>query len=154
MTETFGDQEPGTPTDDRAAEPIRYPLHHVVAVLPTEESLTEAVVALLDGGFLASEVDVNTGVEEADRLKASPGRGGLGGLAIRIGTRLGLDNIETELKGLYEQAMRDDQFVVLVDAPTEARRDLATNILAQHGAHAVSYFGRFTIETVVPPDGS
>jgi hypothetical protein len=154
MREAFGDQEAGGRTNDRATEPVRYPMHHVVGVLDTEEKLTEAVVALVDGGFLASEVDVATGAEKADRVRASPGRGGLAGLAIRIGTRLGLENEETELKALYEQAMRDGRFVVRVEARTEARKDLATNILTQHGAHTVSYFGRFTIETVVRPDGS
>lgn len=50
--------------------------------------------------------------------------------------------------------MRDDKFVLRVEAPTDERKSLATNILREHGAHSVNYFGRFTIETLSPPQST
>jgi hypothetical protein len=153
MSGAQSDQEARSQADDRPTEQVRYPTHHVVAVLDTEDQVADAASALINGGFLASEVDVTTGSAAADRVDASVGRRGLRGLAIRIAERLGMTDEEMEIKDHYEQAMRDGRFVLRVDA-TEARKDLATNILSQHGAHSVNYFGRFTIETIVPPNGS
>lgn len=135
-------------------EPARYPTHHVVAVLDNEQQVVDAAAALTSGGFLPSEVDVATGSQAADRLKESVGRGGLAGLAIRIAQRIGAQDEELELKTHYEQAMRDDKFVLRVEAPTDERKSLATNILREHGAHSVNYFGRFTIETLSPPQST
>jgi hypothetical protein len=154
MSDAYSDRETASRADDRPIEPVRYPTNDVVAVLDTEDQVGEAAAALVGGGFLASEVDVATGAETADRVKASVGRRGLTGLAIRIAEHLGMTDEEMEIKTHYEQAMRDRRFVLRVDAPTDARKDLATQILRQHGAHAVNFFGRFTIETLVPPDGS
>jgi hypothetical protein len=135
-------------------EPARYPTNHVVAVLDTEDQVLDAAAALTSGGFLPSEVDVATGARAADRLKTSVGRSGVTGLAIRIAQRLGAQDEEMELKTYYEQAMRDDKFVLRVDAPTDERKGVAASILREHGAHSVNYFGRFTIETLAPSDGS
>jgi hypothetical protein len=154
MSGAHSDQDARSRADERPTEPVRYPTHHVVAVLATEDQVADAAGALIGGGFLASEVDVATGSAAADRVAASVGRRGLRGLAIRVAERLGMTDEEMEIKAHYEQAMRDGQFVLRVDASTDARKDVATNILSQHGAHSVNYFGRFTIETIVPPDGS
>ena len=134
--------------------PARYPTHHVVAVLDTEDQVLDAAAALTSGGFLPSEVDVATGSRAADRLGSSVGRRGLSGLAIRIAQRLGMEDEEMELKKHYEQAMRDEKFVVRIEAPTDERKGIAASILRENGAHAVNYFGRFTIESLAPPDGS
>jgi hypothetical protein len=140
--------------EDGVKEPVRYPTHHVIAVLDSEDQVADAAAALTSGGFLESEVDVATGSDAADRLKASVGRRGLPGLAIRIAQRLGIEDEEMEIKAQYEQAMREEKFVLRVQAPTEERKGLAVSILRDHGAHAVNYFGRFTIETLAPPDAS
>ena len=129
----------------RAQEP-RYPTNHVVAVIDREVPLAEAVESLTGGGFLETEVQVACGTEMADRLKASTGRGGLAGVAIRVAQKLGLEDDEMSLKSVYEQALRDGSFVVLVDAPTGERKERAAEVLRQHGAHSIHYLGRFLIE--------
>jgi hypothetical protein len=110
--------------------------------------------ALTGGGFLASEVDVATGTRSADKLKASVGRRGVAGLAIRVARRLGMEDEEMEIKRQYEQAMRDDRFVLRVEALTEERKARAATMLREHRGYAVNYFGRFTIESLAAPDGS
>jgi len=153
MTQRFSDDEHGDRGRDRAVEPMRYPTNHVVGILDTETQVTTAARALLDGSFLASEIDIATGAQAADRLRESAGGSGLTGLVIRAADHLGLDTEETEAKNRYERAMRQGRLVLRVAAPTEERKILAAHILRQHGAHSVNFFGRFTIEQMVPPAG-
>ena len=127
-------------------------MHSLLAVLDTPEQVSSAVEALTGGGFLESEIEIRTGVDFADRMKESTGRGGLTGLAMRIAGSLGLENEETEAKDRYEHQMRDGRYVVRVVAPTPERKDVALHILNQHGAHDASYMGRFTIERLPTSD--
>lgn len=131
---------------------INYPANHVVAVVDTAKQVSALLPDLTTNGFLESEIHVHSGVDSADELDASTGRGGLAGIAIRIAESLGIENVEMEVKSRYEQAMRDGHYVVLVAAPTEERKERASAILAQHDAHSVTFHGRFTIEDIVPPE--
>ncbi len=142
------------PTERRANahEPVRYPSEHVLAVLDTREQATAATAALTAGGFPESEVHVATGVERADDIGAATGRTGLVGLVTRLAERIGLANEEMETKNRYEQAMRDNRFVVAVAAATDERKDRATQILREHGAHTVTFFGKHSIEYVTSPN--
>jgi hypothetical protein len=47
--------------------------------------------------------------------------------------------------------MRDNRFVVAVATPTEERKELATQLFRSHGADTITFFGKHTIEYVVPP---
>jgi hypothetical protein len=127
-------------------------MHHLLAVIDTADQVCSAVEALTQGGFLESEIAIRTGVENADRMKESTGRGGLTGLAMRIASSLGLENEETETKDRYERQMRDGRYVVRVATPTDERKDVALQILNRHGAHDATYMGRFTIERLQTPD--
>lgn len=147
------DRDVGDQPDATAKAPP-YPTNQVVAILDTEEQVIGAVEELTSSGFLDSEVQVGTGVAAAGRLSASTGRSGLTGLVIRIAERLGVADVEMEIKHRYEQALRDGHFVVLVPAPTEERKQLAAGILERHGAHTVAFHGRFSIEGMVPPKPS
>ena len=145
--------QPGDPGHhrDEPGEPVAYPTNQVLAVLDSEDATAAAVHELVGGGFLDSEVHVSCGTDRADALRASAGRRGLAGLAIRVAERLGLQDSEMEFKSRYEQAMRDGKFVVRVLAPSEERKALAVDILGRHGAHGVSYHGRYTIEDIHRP---
>jgi hypothetical protein len=131
---------------------INYPANHVVAVVDTAKQVSVLVPDLTNNGFLDSEIHVHCGVDYANELDASTGRSGLAGIAIRIAEALGIENVEMEVKSRYEQAMRDGHYVVLVAAPTEERKERASEILAKHDAHTVTFHGRFTIEDIVPPE--
>jgi hypothetical protein len=153
MPEPHPDAQP-TPHDATAGDTrVRYPTNTVLGVIDAQEELERAVAALTGGGFLAEEIQVATGPAAADAVHASTGRGGLANLAVRIAERLGIQDDEMEFKSHYEQALRDGRFVVMVAAATEARKARATEVLREHGAHAVSFHGRFTIEGLVPPRG-
>lgn len=152
MASAPGDHHAAQHHEHKSAETIRYPTNHVIGVVDTQAQLASAAGALASGGFMTSEIRVHCGVESADALKASTGRTGLAGLAIRIAERIGVDNIEMEFKSSYEQAMRDGQFVVLVAAATAERKDRAMQLLTEHGAHTVTFHGRYSIEGDLPPN--
>ena len=151
MSDVPADGDVARPAGEPQAARVRYPTNQVVAVVDTEPELTGALAALTGGGFLESEIHVSCGVARADALRASTGRRGLAGLATRIAERLGIENSEMEFKARYEQALRDDRFVVRVDAPTDDRKARATEILGAHGAHTVAFHGQYAIEGLVPP---
>lgn len=133
-------------------ESMQYPTNHLLAIIDDRDQATAAVAALRSGGFLDSEVQVNTGAEPADVLHATSGRGGLAGLLIRLAERIGAADEEMETKHRYEKAMRDNRFVVAIAAPTEERKNRATDILRDHGAHSIAFLGKHTIEYVTAPN--
>ena len=151
MTGTPDHHDATTEPRQSGHEQVRYPTNHVLAVLDTREQATDAVAALASGGYLESEIQINTGAATADDVSASPGRGGLAGILIRLAERMGVTDEELETKHRYERALRDNRFVVAVAAPTEERKDRAAKILREHGAHTVTFFGKATIEYITPP---
>jgi hypothetical protein len=130
----------------------QYPENHVLGVIDTAAEAAAAAAALTAGGFLASEVHVACGSDAAATLRAATGRTGLANVAIRIAQRLGVANHEMEVKATYEKALADGRFVLIVDAPTDTRRELATHLLGEHNAHAVAFLGRYSIEKLIPPN--
>jgi hypothetical protein len=125
---------------------IRYPEGNVLAIVDTRDQLESLVQSLLSSGFLDNEVSVATGRAAAEALNANTGRSGLTHLVILAANRLGLQNEESETKGRYEEALHSEQFVVAVLAPTDARKELAAQLLASHGGRYINYLGRFSIE--------
>ena len=151
MSDVRPAQQADGPDSSTARQPIQYPTNTVLGVVDDREQLDRLVQALLDGGFMQSEVRVGAGSATADAVHASTGRSGLANLMVRLADKLGAHDEEMEFKAHYEQAMRDGHFVVMVAAPSDERKRRATELLTEHGAHAVSFHGRFTIEGIVPP---
>ena len=135
-----------------ADAPVAYPTNHVLGVVDTAEQLTAVRASLTNGGFLDSDIRVETGAERADTVDASTGRTGLAAMLIRFAERIGATDEEMETKNVYEHAMRDNRFVVLIAADTPERKERATQILREHAAHSVAYFGKHSIEHIVPPN--
>ena len=128
--------------------PIEYPTDHVVGVLDTPEQTNCALDALLGGGFLESEIDIGRGTVEADRVEAGTGRRGLQDWWIRLFQSVGLRNAETEIKDRYEQALRDGHTIIAVLAPTDERKDLATQMIQECGGHFINFFGHLNIQRI------
>jgi hypothetical protein len=125
-----------------------YPTQHVLAILDTPDQTQCALDALLGGGFLESEVDLNRGAEDAERLAAGTGRRGLQDWFIRATGSVGLKNAETEMKERYEQALREQRTVIAVLAPTDERKDLAAEIIRECGGRFINFFGQLNVERI------
>ena len=138
-------------TSHRAAEAgeqdiVRYPESEVLSIVDTCEQVESVLRALQSSGFLESEVSVVSGQKAADALKSSTGRTGFTDLVLRIAGRLGLQNDETETKSQYEEALRNGHYVVGVFAPTDARKELAAQLVASKGGRFINFLGKFSIE--------
>jgi len=151
MTGAPDHHDPATHAGASRNEAVRYPTNHLLGIVDTRDELTALVSALEGGGFLTSEIDFRSGLQDADDLRASPGRTGLSGVLIRLAELIGAADEEMETKHRYEQAMRDGRFVIAVLAPTDERKELATRILREHGAYTIAFLGKHTIEYIVPP---
>ena len=125
---------------------IHYPTNAVVGVLDTAEQLDGAVAALGNGGFWTSEIEVAAGEEAAEAVRATTGRTGFIGLVLRFAQWLGVRDDELEHKAHYEHELREGHFVVVVQTPSERRKERAAKLLRTWGAHSLSYHGRYTIE--------
>jgi hypothetical protein len=153
MQRGHSDWNASAPAGEQAADRAGYSANHVLGVVDTEEAAARAVEALAAGGFLDAEVHVVAGQREADAMHARAGRAGPADLASRVAGRLGApgDQDQLEVKARYEQALRDGHLLLLVEAPTGARRDRAAQILREHGAHTMNYIGHFGRAELIPP---
>jgi hypothetical protein len=127
---------------------VQYPTNHVLAILDTPDRTSCAVDALVNGGFLESEVHVGHGLEQADRVAEGTGRRGFQDWFIRLFQQVGLKNAETELKDHYEQALREGKTVVAVLAPTNERKDLAIRLMRDCGGRFINFYGRLNVERI------
>jgi len=137
--------------DSSTEESVQYPENNVVAVLDTFEELVALIESLTSGGFLKSEIQVLHGQAAATKLRASTGRSGLTGFAMRLVASIGMPDDETALKNRYARALADGRILVLVEAPTDARKELAAKLLREHGGKFVNFLGRYTIEPMASP---
>ena len=48
----------------------------------------------------------------------------------------------------YEKYMRDGDGILIVHAPHAEKRQIATDLMKEHSAHRVTYFGMLVIEEV------
>lgn len=148
MTDVRNGHEAGHEGERRGA----YPTNHVIGEIDEREQVERAVETLRNSGFLDSEIHVLAGEAAAAALEAWSGRKGWYiNLLIRVKDLLGLPDDEMYLRDRYEQSLRAGRFVLLIDTPSEDRKDLAARILREHDGHAITFMGRFAIEKLVPP---
>ena len=148
MPASQSDQDAAEQGRQNNEESVQYPTNRVVAILDTQDQTACAVDALVQGGFLESEVELLRGNEEADRLGGGTGRGGLQDWFIRLTGSVGLKNAETEMKDRYEQALRDGNTVLAILTPTDDRKDRAAQILKECGGRFINFFGRLNVERI------
>ncbi len=138
--------DPSLQPVDADEQIIGYSENHVIAIVDTREQLADALSVLKSSGFLDSEVSVVSGDVAAEQLSETTGRTGFADFVIRLGRRLGLKNDEGEMKDKYEAALRDGHYVVAIFVPSDARKELAAQLLASHGGRFVNFLGRLMIE--------
>lgn len=148
MSEPRTNPEAASRPAERRDEPMVYPENTVVGIIDDVDRLHQAISALTSGGFLASEIDVLHGEAAAQSLSESTGRTGLAGLAMRLVKSIGIPDDETAMKDRYADALEEGRYMVVVQAPTEERRELAAQLLHEHGGRFVNFLGRFTIQAM------
>ena len=124
---------------------IPYPTNRVVGTIGDAEKAGAAVDALLRAGFDRKDIDILHGEEDLRRLDPTGADHGL--LAQFHRTLIRTLDLE-EFKQLIHQFedVREGRFVMMVLAKRRALRMVAADILHQHGADLVEFYGRWTCE--------
>jgi len=131
-------------TADRAHF-IQYPTNRVVGTVGDADKAGEAVKALLRAGFDRSDIDVLHGEEDVHRLDPTGAQHGI--LAQVQRTLIRTFELE-EFKHLthYVDDVRAGRYVIMVLTKKRVLRIVAADILHQHGAEFVGFYGRWACE--------
>lgn len=132
--------------DERLHDGVHYPTSHLLAVLRDPQASEQAAQALRAAGFV--DVEVVSGQQalraiEVTEQQESPLR--------RSWERLSqVLSDEADARPEYLEALGQGLAVLLVYAPHRALVDQAADILKAHQAHAIRFFGRWTITELEP----
>jgi hypothetical protein len=129
------------PRDARLHEGTRYPTDHLMAILDNKQEAERAAQVLHDTGF--ADVALFHGRRalqaiQANKRRENPLRRSWERVSVEMSD-------ETDSRRHYLGALRQGRSVVMVYAQQPAQVDLAVGILRAHQAHAIQFFGRWTI---------
>ncbi len=130
--------------DEQFHDGVHYPTNRLIAILQDAHEAEQAAQALRDAGF--ADVVVFPGQQalqaiEVNEQKESPLRRSWERLALELEDEAGA-------RQMYLEALRQGHALVLVYASQQAQVDQAEGILKAHRAHALKFFGRWTITDI------
>jgi hypothetical protein len=125
---------------------LSYPTDKLVAIIDTMPDAEQARQELLEAGFAFDAIGVQHGTRAAEHAVHYTDFDPFPHLA-RL---LHVHSIEHEQAVVYEQALRQGQSVIAVHAPKAEARQRALGILEAHNAHSITFYGKWTIETLKP----
>lgn len=127
--------------DGQLHEGTRYPTDHLMAIIRDKQGAEQVAQALHDAGF--ADVVLFHGRQalqtiEANERRESPLRRSWERMSVEMSD-------ETDYRRQYLAALRQGHSVVMIYARQLAQVDQAAGILMAHRAHAIQFFGRWTI---------
>ena len=133
---------------DAPGEFIPYPTNRVVGTIANATDARAALDGLLVAGFQPSEIDILHGEEDLHRLDPTGAEHGF--LAQFQRTLIRTAGPAEEFKHLsrHVEDVRAGRFVIMVLANERERRDIAAEVLNEHGAEFVGFYGRWAFESM------
>lgn len=130
---------------------LGYPTNRVVGTVADSAKAGEAIAALLQAGFHREDLDILHGEEDLHRLDPTGEEHGF--LAQVQRTVIRTFDLE-EFKHLthHVEDVRAGRYVIMVMTKRRAQRIVAADILHQHGAEFVGFYGRWAWADL-PPGG-
>ncbi|HEU5430778.1 MAG TPA: hypothetical protein VFU81_03895 [Thermomicrobiales bacterium] len=123
--------------------PVQAPENEIVGAVARDD-LGPAVSDLIDAGF--APIGILGGEGALRRIEATiRGGDGLGGLLNRLALNMGGDM--DKLRQAAEE-LRAGHVLIDVEVADDAAKDRARDILQRHGGHFITYFGRWSMETL------
>ena len=124
---------------------IPYPTNRVIGTVADEKRAGNAIDALLRAGFDRKDIDILHGEEDLHRL--DPTGAAHGFLAQFHRTLISTLDLE-QFKHLahHVEDVRAGRYVIMVLTRRRALRMVAADILHQHGAEFVGFYGRWAVE--------
>ena len=127
--------------DERLHDGVHYPTSHLLAVLRDQQTAEQATQALHDAGFV--DVEVFSGQHALRAIKVTEQQESPLSRAWEQLSRVLSD--EAGARQEYLEALGQGHAVLLVYAPHWEQVDQAADVLKAHQAHAIRFFGRWTI---------
>jgi uncharacterized protein (TIGR02246 family) len=126
---------------------IRYPTNRVVGTVGDGDKAGEVIDALLRAGFDRKDIDILHGEEDLHRLDPTGAEHGF--LAQFHRTLISTLDLE-EFKHLqhHVEDVRAGRYVIMVLTKRRVLRIIAADILHQHGAEFVGFYGRWAHEDI------
>jgi predicted SnoaL-like aldol condensation-catalyzing enzyme len=127
---------------------ISYPTNRVVGTIADAKDARSALEVLLKTGFQPSEIDILHGEKDLHRLDPTGAEHGF--LAQFQRTLIRTAGPAEELKHLtrHVEDVRAGRFVIMVMAREREKRELAADVLNEHGAEFVGFYGRWAFESM------
>lgn len=130
-------------TNSRERGFISYPMNRVVGTITDETRAGVVVQALVEAGFDRQAIDVLHGDEDLTRLDPTGSEHGVLERLQRVLIRAGGPAEEYKHLMHHVEDVRVGRFVVMVLAQERDRRTIAADILDEHGAEFVGFYGRW-----------
>ena len=133
---------------------ISYPTNRVVGTVADAEHAEAAVTALVAAGFDRQSVDVLRGDDDLARLDPAGVEHGWLERLQRALIRTGGPVEEYKHLSRHVEDVRAGRVVIMVLAPERERRIVAADILNEHGAEFVGFYGRWAWQGLTSNDGA
>jgi len=133
-----------TNSHNQASVQLSYPTDKLVAIIDTMPDAEQAQQELLEAGFAPDAIGVQHGARAAEHTVHYTDFDPFPHLA-RL---LHVHSIEHEQAVVYEQALGQGQSLIAVYPPTAEDRERALGIMEAHNAHSITFYGKWTIETL------
>ena len=132
---------------------IPYPTNRVVGTIADAEQSDAAVKALVEAGFDRQSIDVLHGDEDLNRLDPTGAEHGVIERLQRALIRTGGPAEEYKHLMHHVEDVRAGRFVIMVLAPQREERTVAADILNEHGAEFVGFYGRWAWQELSQSSG-
>ena len=139
------------PTRTERRDFIHYPTNRVVGTIADAKNAKAAIESLIEAGFAREDIDILHGEEDVRRLDPTGEEHGF--LAQFQRTLIRTTKPTEEYRHLmrHVEDVRAGRFVVMVLAEEPEQRVRAADILSDHGAEFIGFYGRWTLKGL-PPD--
>lgn len=127
--------------------PTAYPVHRVLGIADQPATVETVVDGLADAGVPPQEVEVVCGGQAKHQLDEFRSEHGLKSRLIRIAQSISDERV---IADRYEDALRDDRFLVVVPAADAKQAQELGEIMKEQGSRFVNYYGPNTITTIAP----
>lgn len=129
---------------------IPYPTNRVVGTIDDAKSARAAIEALLEAGFERDDIDVLHGQDDLSRLDPSGEEHGFLAQFQRAVMRAIKPNEEYRHLARHVEDVNAGRFVVMVLARGRDQRLKAADVLSEHGAQFVGFYGRWAWSGLPP----
>ena len=141
-------------TTHRPGDFIAYPTNRVVGTIADPAHARAAIEALLRAGVDREDIDILHGEGGLHRLDPSGAEHGFLARFQRTLIRLAGPAEESAYLQHHVEDVREGRFVIMVLAEHPDRRDLVAEILNDHGAEFVGFYGVFAWTSLYDRHGS